>query len=294
MQPLLSASPYSSAQRARQLLASRLVEIMKDAHLSARELARRLGWHESKISRIANAVTPPSEDDVRAWCAACGSAEAADLVASLRVAQGMWVERRRMERTGLRVAQEQMLPLFERTTEFCAYSPSIVVGMVQTPEYLTAVLRSTQRRRELVDDVETAVAARMRRQRLLHDPAKKFALIIEESALRCLVADAETMAGQLRHLLSVLGMPNVSLGVIPQAARRTLWPVEGFWIYGREQASAELVSGFLTVTQPREVDAYRATFAELSAHAVYRLGARRLITLALNSLEQHCSGRKSV
>src|SRR5207244_3811116 len=106
----------SSAQQARQLLADRLGELRRDAGLSGRDLARRCGWHASKSSRIENARTPPSADDIRAWCRACGVPDqVADLVATLRAVEGMFVEWRRMERAGLRQAQEARLPLYERT-----------------------------------------------------------------------------------------------------------------------------------------------------------------------------------
>jgi hypothetical protein len=61
-------------------------------------------------------------------------------------------------------------------------------------------------------------------------------------------------------------------------------PSEGFWIYDSAQAAAELTSGFLTVTQPREIALYEQSFAELSAMAVYGTGARRLIASAIEAL----------
>jgi len=258
---------------------------MRDAGLKGRTLATRVGWYESKVSRIVNATTPPSEEDVRAWCVACGAEdEIPDLIASLRDARGMWVEWRRMERSGLKVAQEQILPLYERTRAFRAYSPSLIPGMIQTPAYLSAVLRSIQQRRGLIDDVEEAVAVRMERQQLLRDPGKRFAFVIEECVLRFLIADVEDTAAQLGHLLEVQTLPNVFLGVIPGTVPRGLWPVEAFWIYDSEQAAAELVSGYLTLTQPREVALYEQAFTELSEIAVFGPDSRRLITAALEAL----------
>ncbi len=61
-------------------------------------------------------------------------------------------------------------------------------------------------------------------------------------------------------------------------------PVEGFWIYDTTQVNVELVSGYLTITQPREVAAYADTFAMLADVAVYGPKARALITRALESL----------
>src|SRR5216683_1199944 len=98
--------PSSSAWQARQTLGARLGEIRKDAGLTGRALARLCGWHESKVSRIEHGRTAPSAGDIRAWCEHCGaSAGAADLVASLRAVEGMFIEWRRMERTGLQIGR---------------------------------------------------------------------------------------------------------------------------------------------------------------------------------------------
>ena len=47
-----------------------------------------------------------------------------------------------MERTGLKRAQEAVLPLWERTRLFRAYSSWLIPGAVQTRAYTTAVLRA--------------------------------------------------------------------------------------------------------------------------------------------------------
>ncbi len=46
----------------------------------------------------------------------------------------------------------------------------------------------------------------------------------------------------------------------------------------------ELVSGYLTLTQPSEVKAYADTFATLADMAVYGTKARALISRALETL----------
>jgi hypothetical protein len=152
-----------------------------------------------------------------------------------------------------------------------------VPGLIQTESYTTAALRAIQRRRGLVDDVAEAVAARMERQRVLREGDRRFAFLIEESVLRSGPGDPEVMAGQLDHLLTVAVRPNVSLGIVPMRPDRERWPVEGFWIYDAAQVNVELVSGYLTVTQPSEVALYADAFAELAGIAVHGAGARTLI-----------------
>ncbi|WP_030782145.1 helix-turn-helix domain-containing protein [Streptomyces sp. NRRL S-920] len=281
----MAVSASSSAQQARQALAERLADLCRDAGLTGLDLAERCGWSRSKSSRIMNAKTPPSADDIRAWCQACGAEDQTeDLIASLRTAEGMWVNWRRMERAGLRQAQEARLPLYQRTRRFRSYSSWLVPGMIQTQPYTTAALQAIQRRRGLVDDVADAVAARMERQRVLYEGDRRFAFLVEESVLRAGIGGAEVMSGQLGHLISIASLPNVSLGVVPMRPDRERWPAEGFWIYDTAQVNVELISGYLTLTQPSEVGMYAETFAELAALAVYGAPARALITSALDAL----------
>ncbi|MFJ3226059.1 helix-turn-helix domain-containing protein [Streptomyces sp. NPDC086783] len=281
----MAVSSYSSAQQARQALADRLAELCRDAGLTGADIADRCEWSRSKSSRIMNARTPPSADDIRAWCRACGAEDQTeDLIASLRTAEGMWVGWRRMERAGLKQAQEARLPLYQRTRRFRSYSSWLVPGMIQTRPYTTAALQAIQRRRGLVDDVAEAVAARMERQRVLYEGDRRFAFLVEESVLRAGIGGTEVMAGQLGHLVSVASLPNVSLGVVPMRPDRERWPAEGFWIYDTAQVNVELISGYLTITQPSEVAMYAETFAELAALAVYGANARALITDAMDRL----------
>ncbi|MFE4329007.1 helix-turn-helix domain-containing protein [Streptomyces sp. NPDC056831] len=281
----MAVSASSSVQQARRVLADRLGEMRRDAGLSGKDLAERLGWYPSKISRIENARTAPSADDIRAWCRECEAEDqTADLVRSLRAVEGMFVEWRRMERAGLRQAQLAMRPIFERTARFRAYSSWFVPGLIQSRAYTEAVLRAVQQRRVAVDDVDAAVAARMERQRVLHEPGKVFAFLLEESVLRSGIGGRDVMVGQLGHLITAGAQPNISLGVIPARPDRTRMPVEGFWIFDSTQVNVELVSGHLTITQAHEVSQYAATFAELSDHAVYGSDARSIIMDALQQL----------
>jgi len=277
----------SSAWQARQTLGARLGEIRKDAGLSGRTLARLCGWHESKVSRIEHAKTMPSPDDIRAWCARCGaSAQVGDLLASLRSVEGMFVEWRLMEQAGLRHAQESVLPLWERTRLFRAYSSWLVPGAVQAEQYMRALLRAIAKRRKLPDDVEEAVAVRADRLRLLREGDHRFNVLIEESVLRTVIGGSEAMAAQLGHLITVASLPSISLGIIPMGLDRgAMHPVEDFWIYDDRQVNVELVSGWLTITQPREIAMYAQTFARMSDLAVRGVHARKLITAAIDALQ---------
>lgn len=190
-----------------------------------------------------------------------------------------------MERAGLKQAQEARLPLFERTHRFRSYSSWFVPGLIQTYGYTEAVLRAVQRRRVEVDDVAEAVAVRIERQRVLHEGRRRFAFLLEESVLRNGIGGADVQRQQLDHLLTMGALPSISLGVVPNRLDRSRMPVEGFWIFDVAQVNVELVSGYLTLTQPSEVAAYGDTFTELAAMAVYGGAARALIASAMDIIE---------
>jgi transcriptional regulator with XRE-family HTH domain len=283
----MPSSPSSSVQEARRALAARLRELRLDAQLTGQDLAVRCGWSPSKASRIENAITAPSDADIRAWCASCGASnQAADLIATNRAVDSMYVQWRRLTKTGLRRLQESRVPLYERTRLFRAYSSRVVPGFLQTEAYATALLTTVADFRQTPDDVTEAVAARLARSHVIHDGNHRFALLIEEAVLRYRLGDAATMAGQLGHLLTAMALPSVSLGIIPFTTQeRPMWPVETFNVFDDTQAAVELLSAQVTVTSPSEVGLYLQAFARYAKLAVHGQPARALITAAIDALD---------
>jgi transcriptional regulator with XRE-family HTH domain len=280
-------SPSSSAQRARQELAERLREIRKDAGLTARALSAAAGWHEAKTSRIESAKQNTSDDDIRKWCRVCrADDQAADLIAASRVAESMYMQWRRLHRSGLRRTQTARVPLYERTKLFRVYCSTVVPGLFQTPGYATALMSAITSFQGTPDDVAEAVAARMARNRVLYEGEHRLLTLIEESVLRYQIGDADTMAAQLGHLLAIAGLPSVSLGVIPFSAPiRRMWTLEAFNVFDESRVEVELLSAQVTVTAPGEVSLYVKAFTELSHMAVHGAAARSLITSALDALQ---------
>jgi len=282
----VAISPSSSVQRARQELAERLHDIRLDAGLTARALSAAAGWHEAKTSRIESAKQAPGDSDIQTWCRVCGAeSEAPDLIAASRAADSMYVEWRRLHRTGLRRTQEARRPLYERTRLFKVYCSTVVPGFLQTPEYAGALLSAITNFRGTPDDVDDAVRARMRRNRILHSPEHRFAIVVEESVLRYQLGSQEIMAAQLGHLLSILAVPSVSLGVIPfSAAGRQAWTLETFTVFDDSRVHVELLSAQVTVTAPSEITLYVRAFEKLAGLAVRGAQARALIMSAIDAL----------
>ncbi|MEU9635266.1 helix-turn-helix transcriptional regulator [Streptomyces tendae] len=278
--------PSSRVQKAREELAGRLREIRKDAGISGRELAVRCGWSESKSSRIENARTPPSDADIKAWCRACAADDqTADLIAANRQSADAHVQWRRLQRSGLRRLQESTGDLYRQTQMFRTYVSDVIPGFLQTPGYATALLSSIAGFRGTPDDVGDAVAARMRRNEVLSNGARRFSFVLEESVLRYRLCSAETMAAQLGHLLGVMDHQNVAVGLIPLSAQRAVWPMPTFTIFDDTRVHADALDAAATLTQPGQVELYARAFDRLSQGAVRGAAARSLITDALASLD---------
>lgn len=277
----------STVQEARQQIADRLREIRLDAGLTKRAVAGAAGWHESKCSRIEHARTSPSDEDIRAWCRICGAMDqAADLVVASRAADSMWTQWRRLERPGLRRVQESVVPLWESTRQFRIYSPFLVPGPLQTAAYIRALLKAVRERRpNLVDDIEEAVAVRVAKQHVTYEGDHRVTIVLEENVLRHQIGGPAVLRKQLEHLQASMSLPSVALGIIPFSADRSvLHPVEMFFMYDDVQVNIELVSGWLRVTQPSEIQMYAEAFSRLAETAVYGAAARTLIGRAIDVL----------
>ncbi|WP_051580842.1 helix-turn-helix domain-containing protein [Pseudonocardia acaciae] len=272
--------------QARQALGARLRDIRKDADLTGRALATRAGWYFTKISKIEHGTQTPSENDLRTWCRHCNAEDQVpDLIATVRSIESMYVEWRRLQRTGMKHLQVAGIPQYKRTRLFRIYEPALVPGLFQTPDYASAIMAGIIEFREIPNDVDEAVAARMERQQVLYSGDRRFLLVMEEQALRTRVGDADTMAGQLDRLLTVQGLHRVSLGIIPTTAPRTLMPREGFWIFDETSVDVETWTAALTITQPREIAVYAKAFERLRRSAVYGREVRGLIANAVRELD---------
>ncbi|WP_329370134.1 helix-turn-helix domain-containing protein [Streptomyces sp. NBC_01483] len=279
-------SPSSSAQAAREAVAGRLKELRADTGITGPELALRCGWSHPKTYRIEGARTPPSADDIRRWCEACDAGgQADDIIAQSRTAESMYMEWRRKVRTGLKQLQNSYVPLFKSTQMFRVYSPTMVPGLLQTEGYAAGLMSSITRFRGIPNDVADAVAARLERSRIIHEPGRRFVMVVEEPVFYYQLGDQEAMAAQLGYLLTAGALPSVSLGIIPNATReRPMWPQEVFHVYDETLVSVELLAAHVQVTQPSEIALYVKAFEQLRSMAVYGTEARALILRAIEAL----------
>jgi transcriptional regulator with XRE-family HTH domain len=278
--------PSSAVRQAQEALGVRLRELRKDAGLTGRALAAATGQHYTRVSKIEHGVQPPSDQDIRAWCRTCGAEDQiADLVATLRAVESAYLEFRRQSRAGMkRVLGAHTVGLYEQTTTFRIYEHNVIPGLLQTADYCAAMLSFWIDFLDTPNDLDEAVAARMERQRVLYQRGKRFAIVLEEQALRTWFGDAGTQAGQLDRLLAAMSLPTVSVGIIPLMVERAAVASTGFWIFDDVLVALETPTASIEVTRPQEIDLYARMFTHLQAAAVYGKAARAIITAVLDDL----------
>ncbi|MEU6443194.1 helix-turn-helix transcriptional regulator [Streptomyces sp. NPDC047046] len=280
---MTSSSDFDAARIA---LGNRLRALRRRKGITARALAAACGWHESKTSRVENGKTLPSDKDITKWTVACDApAEAEELITMVLNIALLYVEWRDLERTGLRRAHDQARPLWNTTQRFKSYSQCLLPGILQTEEYTRAVLTGIRDRRNVPDDLEETVQARLERQQILRDGGKSFSIVLEETVLHYQLGDRPLMIEQLSRILTVSGYSNVSIGIIPRSMPRAgMWPVEDFWLFDDREASVETVSALLTLKQRTEVALYRDAFTRLHNLALHGSDLYPLIMGAFPSL----------
>ncbi|MGR6923074.1 helix-turn-helix domain-containing protein [[Actinomadura] parvosata] len=276
----------SPTDPAREALGSRLRDIRRDAELNGRELALRLGWRPPRVSKLENAWQNPSEDDIRAWCQACGAEDQIpELIATVRAIEAQYVEWRRQMRGGQRRVQHVLSSEDLTTMLFRIWEPFHIPGFLQTREYARVIMARVIAFYETPNDLDAAVATRIGRQSILRMGQRRFHIVLAEQALYTRVGGREVMRPQLEHILSEMAaLPRLHLGIVPRHADYELGPHAGYWMFDQRHVATETVSAALTISQPREIALYLKHFDGIAGLAVYGQEAEDLIERAIQDL----------
>jgi transcriptional regulator with XRE-family HTH domain len=274
----------SNVQQAREALGAHLRALRRDAGLNGKEFAAKLAWRPSKVSKLELGQQTPTPADLTAWAEAVGKPDAAQALAGeLAALESFYREYRQRLRSGMRARQQEALDAETKARTFRVFNTHYVPGVFQTPEYARHMLAKGARLHGAPDDVDEAVAVRMRRQELLYRPGKTFHLVVSEAVLRSgAAAPLEVMTAQLDRLVAATALgPSVRFGVIPFEVQ---WPVfldHGFWIFDDEFVLVETLAAELRLTRPDEVGTYAKVFDQLAAIAAYGAAARAVIMRVL-------------
>ncbi|MBW8796370.1 MAG: helix-turn-helix transcriptional regulator [Streptomyces sp.] len=273
-------------QSGREALGERLRELRTEAGLQGKELAERLGWQRSKVSRLENGKQTATAADLEAWALALDAPAAVpDLHSRLRGLESQQRSWRRQLATGHRAVQDRYVAEYRRTATIRGYEATVIPGLFQTPDYARHVLILNAELMQSPRDTDEAVNARMRRQEVLYEGDKTFRVLVWEGALHAHVGPPEVMAGQMDRLIGLIGLPQIELGIVPFGARLRLTPKHGFWVFDEERVVVETINTEFTLESSEDVALYGRVWERLDESAVYGQQARRLIGRARASLD---------
>lgn len=275
----------TSVHEARDALGKRLRELRQRANLSGRQLAESLSWPPSKVSKLENGRQTPTDDDIRNWTRVTGSEQETEaLLASLHTLEIQHAEWQRQLRTGLKPHQQEIAELDAKIRLFRAFESTFIPGLLQTAEYARYRFAQSITVFKVRNDINEAVAARVKRQEILYRPDKRFHFVLTEAALRYRLCPPGAMLGQLDRLISLSALPNVRLGIIGFETAYVVAPAHGFWLLDNDRVMIETFSAELNLAQPQEIELYGHIFEHLAAVASYGRSARAIIHRVIEEL----------
>ncbi|MFJ2607398.1 MULTISPECIES: helix-turn-helix domain-containing protein [unclassified Streptomyces] len=275
-------------QRAREELGRRLRELRvecPDGRLTGTELAERLGWPQSKVSKVENGRQTPTDDDLRAWVEATGQAAVlGELRARLRGFESHIRSWRRQLASGHRPVQETWNAVVADARTLHVWESSIVNGLLQTADYARHIFERHAELQKSPPDAEDAVRARMKRQEWLYRPGKRLNLLMWEGALRAETCPPEVLAAQLDRLAGVVGMDTVRLGIVPLDAALRLSPSNAFWVLDNRLVITEDWHAELWLDDAETVGLYRRVWETFAESAVFGGEAQQVIARVRRSI----------
>lgn len=196
-------------------LGDQLRHAMEVAQLSGKVAAARLGWSETKVSRLLTGhQAPVKEADVASLLTLCGvKGDEKDRLLDLakEYNQRNWLQQH------IAKLPEQLRTLIHhenRATRITAFDVIRIPGLLQTSDYARALVERVVTVPS--DEVESRVQARMGRQTIFSQERRpNFTFFVHEFALRLPVGGHEVMSEQLHQLLRLGVRHYITIRVIP-------------------------------------------------------------------------------
>jgi transcriptional regulator with XRE-family HTH domain len=197
-------------------LGTQLRRLREASNLTTAQAAEAIRATHSKISRLErgrSAARPRDVADLLSLYGVTDEAEREKLLALARAASapGWWQQYSDVLPRWL----ELYIGLEKAASVIRTYEVQFVHGLMQTEDYARAVILISNARAS-AEEIERRVSLRMQRQQLLTQPdAPELWAVLDEAALRRSPAGPDVMRAQLKHLLQLTDLPNVTLQIVP-------------------------------------------------------------------------------
>lgn len=266
-------------------IAAQLRDLRQRTGLTGIALGLKLGWSQGKVSKLETGSQRPSADDVNAWAAATNATpeQLRALLEQLAEAEALhsaWKHQVKHGQSGIQANYDE---LAKRATLIRNFELVFIPGLLQTADYARARAEEGVRLHGAdPKEVDATTLARMRRQQVLYDSSKRFEFVLGESCLRYLICPPAVMRAQLDRLIAALGVPNVTLAIVPFGVELPVTPQNCFILFD-DLAAVETFTGE-DVVGGDEAKAYGVAMDRLLAESVTGNEARRIIMAAADAL----------
>jgi transcriptional regulator with XRE-family HTH domain len=282
-----SSTPAGRGPGDRTRLAATLREARHKAGLTGTVAGERAGMSHSKVSKIERGFLLPSVDDVAALCHAYGITEneRGDLIA---LAEGLRLEAsaKVILSRGIAEMQRRIGQLEAASTLIRGFQPTIVDGLLQTEAYMRLVFGVSGPQAVSEQEADSAVRARLDRQRLLDDETKQFVLIMSEGALRWQAGSPTLMAEQAEAIAAATKRPNLRFGIIPWTTSVDRFPIHGFHVYDEDAVIVGTLTATATITGAADIATYLDQFAAIEGLATFGDAAREHLARVADEYRQ--------
>lgn len=267
-----------------------LARMRRSRKLTGRDLGKLVGMSQPKISRLENGVGLPDPTDVERVARALDAPEETvrHLVALAEHAQNLMIDWR-ASKMSLAGRQRDIGEIEAGLRELRVFQPTVVPGLLQTSDYARAVLTTYQRLISPSADaastsaaVAEAVSARMARQEILADPARRFHFLIMEAVLARRIFAPEYMPAQVQRLREVAKQDNVTVGVIETDSHQHILAMNSFVLVDDSVVIIDLLNTAISTRGKLDTAAYRQAFNEYA-----RVATTDIDPLLDRHLEQH-------
>ncbi|WP_188281343.1 helix-turn-helix domain-containing protein [Streptomyces sp. CBMA29] len=284
---LLERRPDMGAKALARVLGNYLRALREAAGVSPAQAGERIRGHASKISRMETAHVSLKLRDVDDLLALYGVAEQERAEIAFLVQRSAKPEWWQPYGEVVPDWLQGLIGLERDAHVIRTYETQFVPGLLQTPSYAQAVVRSGHRLAS-PEEVERRVELRLERQRRMAESgAPVLWALIDEGVLHRPVGGPAVMREQLEYLLVVLRQPGVRLQIASWSASAAATPgsavtylrfAQGFLpdvVYLEHMTSA------MYLDRLEELDKYRAALDELSALAATPVESRVMLEEAL-------------
>ncbi|AXG78191.1 helix-turn-helix domain-containing protein [Streptomyces paludis] len=233
----------------------------------AKAVARSALMSPSKLSKIENAKMTADATDVERILTAIGVSDEvkAEYAEAARASVTETTAWRLLRRTGFHKGQQAVRALEAQMSTLRLFQPSLVPGLLQTPEYIRAVLH---RHRLSEDALSRTINGRLERQAVLYDNTKSLRFVITEPVLRWRIVPPQMMAAQIDRIVSLSRLPHVDIRVVPLEIEQHDIANHSFVIRDDRMVTVETIHAEVVVTDPRDVGLYIKKFDGFEQSAV--------------------------